>query len=288
MKRFVLRNLAAMLVFFVGLTSSASASITISFAFSGGLQGNDANAQANRQSFLDAGDFWEGIITGYVDGSSRTLTIQASTFEEGPDEDGTIVLGSAGPGQLARLATTETSFFVPITGGASFNVDSRAIPSGRIDPLTIEHEIGHILGIGTLWDDDGQLFSFNDIDYEAGSGQYFGENALAAYRNEFDPNAEFIPIELQGGPGTADGHWDEVVGGGLVVLSGPNQGEQFNDELLTGTLSGSGFLSDTSLGSLRDLGYTTIDFRAVAIPEPSSLALLGIVFVSTAARRRKK
>lgn len=291
MPRKFFEYLTSTLLMAVITAGAADASITIDFSFSDGLVGNDANAVANRQAFEDAADFWEGIITGYVDGSIRTLTIDASTFQAAAS-GGFIELGNAGPTTLNRLGQpldgSGTSFFVPVAGVANFNVDPQATNSGLLNPITIRHEVGHILGIGTLWDDSGRFVSFNDIDYVAGSGQYFGENALEAYRNEFDPTATFIPIELDGGPGTADGHWDEVPGGGLTVLSGPNQGEFFNNELLTGFRSGSGFLSDTTIGSLRDLGYTTIGFNAVAIPEPGSVAVLGCVVVAGLIRRRPR
>lgn len=285
------KHLAAMLLFAVTMGSPAWASITISFSFSGGLVGNDADAIANRQAFDDAGDFWENVITGYVDGSSRTLSINATTFQAAAS-GGFITLGSAGPTSVTPLGQpldgSGTVFRVPVTGQAEFNVDPQATNNGLLDPITIRHEVGHILGIGTLWDDSNQPFNINDIDYVAGSGQYFGPNALAAYRNEFDPTATFIPIELDGGVGTADAHWDEVPGLGLSVLSGPNQGEFLNNELLTGFRSGSGFLSDTTIGSLRDLGYTTIGFNAVPIPEPGSFAVLGCIVVAGLIRRRPR
>jgi hypothetical protein len=290
-QRKLFQYLAATLLIAFITASAADASITIEFSFSGGLVGDDANTVANRQAFDDAADFWEGIITGYVDGSTRTVSIEASTFQAAAS-GGFIELGNAGPTTLAPLGQpldgSGTSFFVPVEGVANFNTDPQATNDGLLDPTTIRHELGHILGIGTIWDDSEQSVSFNEIDYVEGSGQYFGENALEAYRNEFDPTASFVPIELQGGEGTANAHWDQVPGGGLTVLSGPNQGESFNNELLTGFRSGSNFLSDTTIGGLRDLGYTTIAFRAVAIPEPGSFVLLSCVVFFSAVRRRSR
>lgn len=84
----------------------------------------------------------------------------------------------------------------------------------------------------------------------------------AAYRNEFDPDADFVPIELDGGVGTANGHLNEVLDNfsdeneagpdsdpgddalAPTVLLGPNAGLSLDDALLSGVLSGDAFLTD--------------------------------------------
>lgn len=58
-----------------------------------------------------------------------------------------------------------------------------------------------------------------------------------------------------------------------VVLSGPNAGELLDDELMTGLLTGSGYLSDTTLGSLYDIGFT-VSRPLIGVPEPSSGVLV--------------
>ena len=126
----------------------------------------------------------------------------------------------------------------------------------------------------------------------------------AAYRNEFDPDADFVPIELDGGVGTANGHLNEVLDNfsdeneagpdsdpgddalAPTVLLGPNAGLSLNDALLSGVLSGDAFLTDTSLGIFQDLGFTTVDFRAVAILEPNSAVLFVLLAGTVLSRRR--
>ena len=242
--------------------------------------GDSMVSAANQAIFDSATSFWESVITGYTDGGTRTLTIHASTFNQAGTMQG-VLLGSAGPrtGFASGTGQTMTS-----AGSARFNVNPDAVgAAGLLDELTIRHEIGHVLGLGTLWELNGL--------YTANSGQYTGANALAAYNREFGQNRAFVPVELDGGGGTAGGHWNEVMDnpfsenqGGLdtdpgdevaapTVVSGINAGESLDDALMTGLLSGSGFLSDTTIGSLQDLGYTTTAFN---VPELSSTFLLGV------------
>lgn len=262
------------------LPTAADATLVIDFDFAAIPAGNEVLSSENQALFNAAGDFWESAITGYVDGISRTLVIGASGFQEDP-VGGLITLGSAGPTVGTTIANGGESLIIATAGIAMFNTSGIATGgTGLIDGDTIIHEIGHVLGLGTYWSGNGL--------YVPGSGEYTGENALAAYRNEFDPDALFVPVELDGGPGTADAHWNEGEPGDLMVLSGPNVGESLDDELLTGTLSGSVFLSDTTLGSLQDLGFTTIPFQATAVPEPSMAGLSVVIAIGSVCRWRRK
>ncbi len=107
----------------------------------------------------------------------------------------------------------------------------------------VMHEMGHVLGIGTIWDSLGLL---------SGGGTnnpiFVGAHATAAYNQLFGTSASGVPIENTGGPGTADGHWRETV---------------FGSELMTGW-AGPGAnlpLSVVTIGSLADIGYT-VDYAA--------------------------
>ena len=124
----------------------------------------------------------------------------------------------------------------------------------------IVHEMAHVIGFGTLWEWNGV--------YTSGTGQYTGPAGLAAYRAEFDPTAAFVPVELHGGPGTANGHWDEDWAGG-------------SNALMTGYLGSGNFISDTTVQSFVDIGY---------VLEPSTAVLVGLGLVGFCARgqRRKR
>lgn len=271
---------------------------------------------AEQDLFTDGLNFWDSIIDGHQDGVSRTWILTVSTFSQAASGGG-VLLGSAGPSALAFSGVVPGSglgsgpefsgdtdrFIISTAGSANFNVHPDA---GGLQATTIRHEIGHALGIGTLWEDnevynDGNAATGNRSLAGGTPGQYTGANALAFYQLEFDPEATFIPIERDGGPGTANGHWNEVLdnfgtenapgfdsdpGDGEaapVVLFGENAGQSLDDELMTGVLSGSAFISETTKASLLDIGFT---LESPPVPEPRLIALLSLSALGLMRRRR--
>jgi hypothetical protein len=188
------------------------------------------------------------VIVGYVPGITQT-TLPFSARKLGLDGSGGI-LGQAGP----TGSVTEGGFVIS-TGGTMI-IDAADIGQlsgdGQLMDVIV-HEIGHILGIGTLWVDNGL--------YVNNSGQYTGNFGLQAYQTEFDSGASFVPVELDGGVGTANGHWDE-----LATVFDP-EGRPLTEELMTGFLGSDPFLSQTTIQSLRDLGFE--------VNEPPELPLPG-------------
>jgi hypothetical protein len=150
------------------------------------------------------------------------------------------VLGSAGP------CTIRSANFLPVTGRMRFDVADLAQleASGRLEAVIL-HEMGHILGIGTIWDfyglvADPSLPSSPGVDTRfTGSNAIVGFNAVggATYTG-----GGRVPVEnAQGGSGTQDSHWRENV---LV------------NELMTGFINaGSNPLSILTIRSLLDIGY---------------------------------
>lgn len=246
----------------------ASASLTIQYNF-------DPSVSTEHRGVFDAAKaFWETVITGCQDNVSRTVTVTASTFEEAADTNGSITLGSAGP---SSATVSGTNHVITSTGSAEFNTHPDAMAYGSFSEDVIRHELGHILGIGTLWT--------NNNVYTNGTGRFTGANAVAAYNMEFGQTGNFVPVELQGGGGTVDGHWDEGASGAPTVVAGPNMGKSLDNELMTGNSDGGvEYLSDTTLGSLRDIGFTTIPY---AVPEPSAMFLLAFGLPLTFSRRRR-
>ena len=99
----------------------------------------------------------------------------------------------------------------------------------------IKHEMGHVLGIGTMWKsnkDSNDWFT------------YVGSKGIQVWRN-YCPNSIYAspPIENDGGPGTKGGHWDETC---------------FVNELMTGWLQGgtANPMSVLTVAALEDIGYT--------------------------------
>ena len=257
----------------------------INLSFSGSM------TATQQQTFVDAAAFWNSAITGYdlttnIYGQYQphTLTINASI----PSLDGIGgTLGSAGP-QTATYydnnpyGTPTVALYYTTTGSMQFDsADVPALVANNTFYGVVLHEMAHVIGIGTLWALNSNLVNTTYPIYTVGSGQYTGPNALAQYRSEFSqPSATYVPVELAGGSGTANAHWNEVDGGlsptGIVSVS---HGMDLQDELMTGWASGNFFLSRTTLGSLDDLGYI-VDYNKagivnhiVVVPELSSISL---------------
>ena len=237
----------------------------------------------------EAQALWEGLITGYEPGITipsvpitirRTSSGLASANFSSTTTQGGFRLATSGQ---INLNANEIETF------ASWPREDAGFGLNFIDDL-IAHEIGHVLGIGTLWTSNGV--------YVNNSFQYTGEHGLAAYRAEFDPDAAFIPVESGGGAGSANSHWnqrfrsDPVEGDpsdpfALTPETGllDPLGRDLAFELLTGALDpdfGEPFLSNFTVQSLRDLGYTV-----TTVPEPGTAALLAGAVALISTRRRR-
>mmetsp|Transcript_15026 Transcript_15026/g.32745 ORF Transcript_15026/g.32745 Transcript_15026/m.32745 type:complete len:516 (-) Transcript_15026:68-1615(-) len=137
------------------------------------------------------------------------------------------VLGMAGPTRIAR----KNGKLMPITGIMIFDTSDidNHVEKGTFDGIVL-HELGHVLGIGTLWTFPPSLYD---------GSIYSGERANAEFRS-ISGMTRTVPIEKDGGSGTAHGHFDEACLG---------------NELMTGYLSPDMKTSRITLGALQDLGY---------------------------------
>ena len=108
------------------------------------------------------------------------------------------------------------------------------------------HEIGHVLGIGTIWDDSGMLRGLN------ADAHFAGPQAIAAFNQAGGTNYQGakVPTEQDGG------HWrSSVLADELMSISAKNN-----------------TLSAITLGALSDLGYS-VDFSAANpyfLPPPTA------------------
>ncbi|MDP0491893.1 MAG: hypothetical protein Q7Q71_12665 [Verrucomicrobiota bacterium JB023] len=282
----------------------ARAQGTITFEVFFTEQASSLYSPMEQQMFYDGVDYWSSILTGYRDGVSRSWSLTVDAFEQ-PASGGSILLGTAAPTALAfsqPVADANTSngrFILSTQGQVNLNTHPDA---GEILEVVVIHEIAHALGFGTLWEDnqvynDGEDANSNRTLDGGIPGQYLGAAALAAYQREFDSEATYIPVELDGYSGTPHGHWNEVTDNPAVenqagfdsdpgdsdaspiVQEGLYAGEMLDDELMSAVVSGSGFLSQTSIMSFYDIGYTVI-------PEPS-VALLAALGLGCGLRRRR-
>ena len=186
----------------------------------------------NRWSDIIAGDLPDTSVAGY--GPVDDIVLFVNTAEtDGPGN----TLASAGPLTFRPGALNSTpGAGLPSSG--IINIDPADIEGTQNFVEVLTHEVGHALGIGTLWD--------NLVDNLA----YFGDIAVEQ-RNEVFPNdiRQTIEVENRGGPGSFGSHWRESV---------------YGDELMTSVASGEDGqlggaavmpLSRMTAGGVADLGY---------------------------------
>lgn len=288
----MLKTFLASLFLTVACAASASAQLTFTVTFTS--QALSDLSVAEQAMFQDALDFWDDVIIDHRDGVARNWELNVNTFSQAASGGG-VVLGSAGPSGLifsnvvADAHTSNQRFIISTGGNANFNVHPDA---GALAFSTLTHEIGHALGIGTLWEDnevynDGIANNSNRTLAGGTPGEYTGAAALEAWQNEFvgQSSATFVPVELGGGSGTAHGHWNEEDNFGQSLTGIVDQfGRDMRDELMTGYASPNPeFLSNTTVQSLYDIG-----FNVIAVPEPGSTGvLLVLATVGVICRRRK-
>lgn len=261
---------------------------------------------AESAAFASAEATWESIITGYQTSDIFDNKLEIDVTLE-PIDGPFMIVGSAGPTSIkfdAAGTGINDDFLYAQTGVMTFDTadTARLAGEGLLDEVIL-HEMAHVIGIGTLWSaSDAVGVTGRQEVYTDGTGEYTGAFGLAEYNRLFGLDEDFIPVELDGGPGTADGHWNEAIDNPFVedvpgldsqpgddliapVVVDPNSpffGLSLNDELLTGVISGEAFLSTFTQQSLRDIGFTVIP-----VPEPYGLALLGLGGGLLTLRRRR-
>lgn len=187
----------------------------------------------------------------YVETIDDLIIVAAVEEIDGPG--GT--LAAAGP------CAIRTSNSLPAYGRMRFDAADleQQERSGTLDELVL-HEMGHVLGIGTVWDDLGLLRN-PASGTEAPDTHFTGPLAIAAFNEAGGTGYEGakVPVENTGGPGTRNGHWRETV---LIT------------ELMTGyqNVGVTEPLSAITIRSLADLGYEVDPALADPYRLPSAAA----------------
>ncbi len=202
---------------------------------------------SQRAAFTSAASRWETLIFGDVPNVAVSIPSgvcgsNSPALNETIDDiiifasidsiDGSgTILGQAGPCALRQGSK------LPLFGVMEFDVaDVADLETQNQLDLVIEHEMGHVLGFGTIW--SGFLSG------GGGSDPHFvGAQAVAAF-DQVDETAypgTKVPVESCCGPGTRDSHWRETI---------------LKKELMTGFLNpGANPLSIVTTASMGDLGY---------------------------------
>jgi hypothetical protein len=225
---------------------------TIEVRFLGGLTENQKSA------FKNAADRWTRIIVGdlpnvMVDGEmiDDVVILAQGAAIDGPGN----ILGQAGPTHLRPLSAGAAAF-LPAKGIMSFDIDdlTQMEQDGTLQDV-ITHEMGHVLGIGTIWKRRGLL-----RDLATDNPIFTGNNAMSAYGALRNSGAATpVPIENNGGPGTIHSHWRETI---------------FRTELMSGFIKGvNNPISSLTVASLADLGYDVDPNAAEPYDLPNLFAL---------------
>jgi len=210
--------------------------------------------------FLAAADRWMSILQGElinVDFSSNPVPANQCVLGQ-PAVSGTIddlrvfvdIIPIDGPfatlGQAGLFQIRNTSQ-LPVLAFMQFDSDDldRIEQGGDLMPVAL-HEMGHVLGIGTLWDTFDALLLNPSLPSNTGADTQFSGTAAIAAFNAAGGTAYTgakVPVENQLGVGSSDSHWRESVLG--LELMTP--------ELFSGVANP---LSAITTESLADLGYS--------------------------------
>jgi hypothetical protein len=222
---------------------------TIEVRFLGGL------TQRQKDAFKAAADRWSRMIVGdlpsvIVDGETiDDLLILA----QGADIDGPgRILGQAGPTRL-RPRNAGAAAFLPAKGEMTFDSADLAQmeAAGTLNDV-ITHEMGHVIGIGTVWTQKHLLKGAGTT-----NPTFTGKTAEQEYGALRGNGPMPVPVENTGGPGTA----------------------------MTGFVGQAGNpLSRMTAASLQDLGYK-VDLAAAepyTLPNHLELAERGLLVAGVA------
>jgi len=221
------------------------------------------------ESLERAAERWEQVIVGDVRdlGGIDDVRIEYNFGNiDGPGQ----ILGRAGPTVLRPAV----DHYLTLQGIMEFDTsDIGSLSDAQLDALFL-HEMGHVFGIGILWEnfefECSQCSDNNNPNYDP-----LGECPAAVDAFENSPGRNHasptgLLVEQDGNPGTKCAHFDE---------------QQLQSELMTGWLTvnpGTGIseLSAITIGALEDLGYEVNYAAADAFTVPAgplNLNGLGVI-----------
>ncbi|WP_420461612.1 Ig-like domain-containing protein [Candidatus Palauibacter sp.] len=213
--------------------------------------------RAQRAAFVRAAERWMTILapTELPDSREpRTWTCgDDPRFERYVETIDDVMIVAAvdeidGPGgTLAQAGACwrRTGTLMPLYGRMEFDVADlqRLERRGTLEDVVL-HEMGHVLGIGTIWSRLG-LLRDPASETEAPDTHFTGPLAIEAFDEAGGTGyrGAKVPVENRGGPGRRNAHWRETV---------------LRTELMTPSVrvGGSSPLSAITIQSLADLGYS--------------------------------
>jgi hypothetical protein len=192
---------------------------------------------AQMRMFQLAAKRWEAVIVGDLPAVNTDIGLVDDIVI-----DASIITLDGGFGTLAQAEPTRfrSGSMLPSRGVMEFDADDiqRIESEGKLLDL-VTHEMGHVLGFGTLWAAKGLIAGANTT-----TPRFIGPLATEAYEQLFNAAVTGVPVEGQGGPGTILSHWRET---------------SLRTELMTGYSEAPGVVEPISIVTVQqfaDLGYT--------------------------------
>jgi hypothetical protein len=207
--------------------ANASAGYNITIEFKGTW------TQDLHDVFVHAADRLTSLIVGEIPnvtiyggkGGPKAVDDIVITAELGQIDGLYGILGQAGP------TSVRTGSSLPATAQMQFDIADVNAMGVSVFSEVVLHEMSHSLGFGSIWARLGLVTN----------GQFTGSHAVDEY-HRLGGTASGVPVEQDGGSGTAGSHWDE---------------ETFGNELMTGYINnGMNYFTAMSAASFQDLGYT--------------------------------
>lgn len=209
-----------------------------------GSIGTETNVSIPAGPDADSCAPWTPAVNGTV---QNTVIFARIDSIDGPGTPATgNILGQASP----CYVNANNLPFIGFMEFDSFDVDL-LIARGQFEKVVL-HEIGHVLGIGTIWN-----FRRTLLNRSIPSDPFFvGTSARAQFAtiNSLMYSGNAVPVENTGGAGTANSHWRTSV---------------MQRELMQGfSVNQAQPLSRITVGSMQDLGYVV----NMAAADPFTLA----------------
>lgn len=225
-----------------------------------------SNGTSSQDEIVEgAVELWESIIVaGVTDIDFSQNPVPAGTCGAGSPAIGDVVddlrlfvtidsidgvgsiLGQSTPCHVRIIPFLNDRVTGVITGRILLDeADVAALESRGTLEATVVHEIAHVLGFGTIWDDFGLLINPSVGGSASADTHFKGPLATAAFNaagGDGYTGGGRVPVESGGERGVADGHWRQSV---------------FGDELMTPFISPDGsVLSAITIDSFGDLGLS--------------------------------
>ena len=166
------------------------------------------------------------------------------------------ILGRSTPCHIRRFGATAITGYIELD-----EADVAVLEDQGTLAATVVHEIAHVLGFGTIWNEHGLLINPSSPSNPDADVHFNGPLAIAAFDaaggSDYVDGAK-VPLHSGGQPGVANGHWRHSV---------------FGNELMTPYISVDGsVLSLITIESFADVGHAVNLDAAESYRLPGSAA----------------